>query len=142
MILAPLLALSLTAAPQPPSPPPGGGMAYDATRETTLQGSVTSVDIQTRGPGRMVTLILQVDSTSWRVLVGPEEILNRQNISYAAGDALTVLGAPATGPEGQIFMARRITKAGATLTLLDAHGRPAGMGGNPPREGQSQEAQP
>ena len=135
MILAPLLALSLAAAQQPPSPPPGGGMAYDTTKETTIQGTVSSVDIQTRGPGRMVTLVLRVDSTSWRVLVGPEEILTRQNVSFAAGDALTVLGAPTTGPEGQMFMARQITKAGTTLTLLDANGRPTGMGGTqPPQE--------
>ena len=140
MLTATLLALGLAVQGEPPQPPPqppaeSGAQprppAYDTSRERTLQGAVESVDIRSQGPGRMVTLNLRVDSAAWRIVVGPEEVLARQGVSFAAGDALSVLGAPTDGPDGTVFLARQITRNGVTWTFLDASGRPA-SGAKPP----------
>ncbi|HWQ09071.1 MAG TPA: hypothetical protein VN436_08190 [Holophaga sp.] len=138
MIRETLLVLAIAAATfaQQPPPPPGGGgnggpMAYDASAERTLQGSVTSLDIQSRGPGRMVTLAFLADGTTWKVLAGPEDLLKKQGLGLAAGDSLTIVGCAVKGPEGQMFIARQISKGGTTVTLLDASGRPAGGPGGP-----------
>jgi hypothetical protein len=72
--------------------------------------------------------VFQAESISWKVMAGPEEVAQRQGFSFAIGDSLTILGVPVTGPEGQMFLARQITRDGTTLTLLDAQGRPAGPG--------------
>jgi hypothetical protein len=130
-ILAMGLAIAMPAFTQAPPAPPSGGseapppLAYDLSKETTLQGTVTEVNTGGDGRMRMVTLTFQADSTSWKVMAGPEGLLNRQNIAFVAGDSLTILGVPMEGPEGQGFLARRITKGSVVLNLLDAQGRPA-----------------
>ena len=129
ILLFALAPFAMAEAQQPPMPQPAGPhmrMAYDASKEVTLQGVVSSVEIETRGPGRMISLVFQVDATSWKVPLGPEAVMERQGISFAYGDSLIILGAPVTGPEGQIFRARQITKEGTTLVLLEANGRPSG----------------
>jgi hypothetical protein len=134
-----VLGLSLAAAfaQEPPAPPadgagqprPGGqGMpprlAYDRSQERTLEGTVQAVELRSMGPGRMVSLSFQAEGASWRVLVGPEQLLARQGMTLAAGDALSILGAATAGPEGPVFLARQISKGDATLTLLDGNGQP------------------
>lgn len=117
-------------------------MAYDASAEQTLQGSVTSVDIQSRGPGRMVTLAFLADGTTWKVMAGPEDVLKKHGLTLAAGDSLTIVGCAMKGPEGQVFMARQITRNGITVTLLDPGGRPSGgPGGNGAQPAPSQDGQ-
>ena len=129
------LALAPAAAQEPLAPPAEGGgpsqssqpprpMRYDASAERTLQGTVEAVEARSMGRGRMVTLAFQADGAAWKVLVGPEEILTRQNLSFAAGDVLSILGAAMAGPDGQVFLARQITRGDRVLTLLDASGQP------------------
>ena len=121
LVLA-LASLEVASVQAPPDPPPGGSRrppAYDAASEVTIRGTVTSVEVGTRGPGRLVSLVFQTDSNAWKVIAGPEEVVRRQGATLAAGDTLTITGAPMSGPEGQVFLARQITKGDVTLTLLD-----------------------
>jgi hypothetical protein len=106
-------------------------MAYDASREQTLQGTVVGVKVDARGPGRMVLLTFSTDAATWKVMAGPQEVLRKQGLSLAVKDVLTIVGAPAAVPDGQGFVARTITRDGTTVTLLDADGRPMGGPGQP-----------
>jgi hypothetical protein len=130
-MLRPILALALavSAAAQPAGAPPQGRSLYDSSKEQTLQGTVGSVQTETRGPGIMVSLTFKTDSATWNVMVGPQEVVSKGGLTLAVGDVLSIVGAPVNGPGGTAFMARQITKDGTTLALLDAQGRPTGMPG-------------
>jgi len=120
-------ALPVLAQEPPPGPPPSGGrpqrMAYDATREVTLQGTVTAVNLRNQGPGTLVTLTLQTTEKTMEVTVGPDFVLKAKGFTFAVEDAITVIGAPG---QGQGITARQITRGSETLTLLDESGQPAG----------------
>jgi len=120
-----MLGLALFAQ-EPGGPPPSGegrppAMPYDAAREVTLQGTVTAVQLGTRGPGTFVTLSFQSGSTTWEVLAGPESALKRAGLVLAQGDALTLVGVG----QGSQFMARTLARGEVAVTLLDAQGRPS-----------------
>ena len=63
ILLALCLAVPALAQEPPSGPPPSGRgpsrMAYDTSKEVTLQGVVTAVHTRTQGPGTMVTLTLR-----------------------------------------------------------------------------------
>jgi hypothetical protein len=108
-------------------------MAYDASKEVTLTGSVTAVNVATHGPGPFVTLTFSAGDQTYEVMAGPQAVLNQQGASFSQGDSLTVVGVPMNGPQGASsqatrFMARQITKGSTVITLLDANGQPTGMG--------------
>jgi hypothetical protein len=128
LILAILLVGVGVFAQGPGGPPPEGGrppmMRYDASKEVTLQGTVSAVTTATRGPGTFVTLTFVADGTTYQVLAGPEALLKQSQVSFAKGDALTIVGVAMTGPQGTAFMARQITKGDTVVTLLDGDGRP------------------
>lgn len=108
-------------------PPPGGGRPpmpqYDPSQEVTLQGTVAAVNTSPRGPGTFVTLTFAAAGRTLEVLVGPDVVLKRAQVTFAAGDALTIVGVA----QGNLFLARQITRGDTVLTLLDAQGRPAGL---------------
>ncbi len=111
-------------------PPQGGGQPprinYDASKEVTLQGTVTTVNISTHGPGPFVSLTFLADGTTYDVMVGPQAVLTKQSVTLAAGNALTLVGVASTGGRGTLFMARILNKDGTLVTLLNADGSPAG----------------
>lgn len=118
-------------APDPGGAPPAGQgrpprLGYEASKEATLQGTVTAVTLATRGRGAFVTLAFLAGGTSYEVLAGPEEVLKRLGLTLAKDDVLTIVGAPLAGPDGARFLARTLTKGDLTVTLLDAEGRPTG----------------
>ncbi len=129
----PLLSLVLSMgtlgiAHQAPPPPPASGqpprMQYDLSQEQTLQGTVAQIQTRGQGPMNMVMLTFTVASGSRTVCVGPEGMLARRGLALAVGDALTILGASTQGPDGEVFMARTVTREGTTVDLLDSQGQP------------------
>lgn len=114
----------------PGGPPPGGGppprMAYDASREVTLQGSVTAVQVATRGPGPFVSFTFRSGDTTYQVMAGPQALLAAQQVVLAKDDILTVVGVAQSGPGGSRFLARTLTKGDTVVTLLDSNGQPVG----------------
>jgi len=105
---------------QPPRP------RYDASKEVSLQGTVSAVNVSTQGPGPFVSLSFLSDSKTYEVMVGPQAVLTSQQITFTQGDALTIVGVASTGPRGTLFMARTITKDGTLVTLLNQDGTPVG----------------
>ena len=87
---------SLAGGPPPRVGPPPR-INYDASKEVTLQGTVTTVNISTHGPGPFVSLTFLADGTTYDVMVGPQAVLTKQSVTLAAGDALTLVGVASTG---------------------------------------------
>ena len=91
-----------------PAPRAGAGHPCRSTtrsRRGTLQGTVAAVNTSPRGPGTFVTLTFAAAGRTLEVLVGPDVVLKRAQVTFAAGDALTIVGVA----QGNLFLARQIT---------------------------------
>ncbi len=130
VILASLMVGVALFAQEEGGPPSGGGrppmVRYDSSKETTLQGAVTAVRTETRGPGAFVVLTVAADGRTLDVFAGPEALLKRQGVTFAKDDAVTAVGVAMENPDGTVFVARTITRGETVVTLLDAQGRPVG----------------
>jgi hypothetical protein len=127
-------ALSSLAAAQ--SAPAGrqGSMMYDVKTETTITGTVESVEniTGTGGRGRHgmggTHLVMTTEKESVAVHVGPTTFLAEKGITFAKGDKLEILGSRLTVDNEVVLIARQIKKGDNTWTLRDASGRPAWSG--------------
>lgn len=131
LALAVLTSLGLAAQEPPPPParpdaPRGGGMMrpYDATKEATFKGTVAEVKENTRGERTMVTLVVTIEGKDVPVNLGPDTLLKEKKITFAKGDAVTILGVKMETPRGEMIVPREITKGKETLTLRDKEGKP------------------
>lgn len=115
-------------------PVPAGGQGstmYDVKSETTITGTVESVEniAETGGRGRCCTggthLVLKTDKDSIGVHVGPTAYLAGKGITFAKGDRLEILGSRVTVDKETVLIARQVKKGDNTWTLRDASGRPA-----------------
>jgi hypothetical protein len=117
---------------------PGGGRQgspmYDVNSETTIKGTVESVETITGSGGRGrrglggTHLVLKTEKETLDVHLGPTAYLIEQKIVVAKGDALEILGSRVTVDNDTFLIARRIKKGDDTWTLRDASGRPAWSG--------------
>jgi hypothetical protein len=117
------------------TPPTGqGSKMYDVKTETTITGTVESVEIitGTGGRGRRgrggTHLIVKTQTESIEVHVGPTAYLKEKGIVIAKGDAVEVLGSRVTIDNEPVLIARQIKKSDNTWILRDASGRPAWSG--------------
>jgi len=112
-----------------------GGGNYNPATETTLTGTVDEVK-QMPAPGRGgggVHLILSAASGPIDVHVGPASFVTAKHVTFAKGDALTVVGSKVTMAGQVVVIAREIKKGDQTLTLRDEKGIPLWAGQRPTR---------
>ena len=110
-----------------------GGANYNPATETTVTGSVDSVE-NLPSPGRGgggLHLMLAGPTGRIDVHVGPASFVASRNVTFAQGDALTVTGSKVTVDGEDAVIAREIKKGDQVLTLRDAKGFPlwSGRGG-------------
>ena len=110
-----------------------GGGNYNPATETTLTGTIDSVKTmpsQGRGGGGL-HLLLTATSGPIEVEVGPASFVASKNVTFAKGDAVTVVGSKVTMAGQTVVIAREIKKGDQVLTLRDAKGFPlwSGRGG-------------
>jgi hypothetical protein len=89
--------------------------------------SVKNVPSQGRGGGGL-HLVLTAPSGSIEVHVGPAWFVSSKNITFAKGDALTVVGSKVTLAGQDVLIAREIKKGDQVLILRDAKGFPLWSG--------------
>ena len=124
-------ALAHTATAQAQSP------RYDLKTETTIAGLVVSVetDAAPRGRGRRslggTHLVLQLETGTVEVHLGPSAYLKDKKVDIARGDLLVVLGSKIAIDNEPVFIAREIKKADHVWTLRDRTGRPLWSGRAP-----------
>ena len=112
----------------------GASPMYDVKTETTIKGTVESVDTVTGagGRGRQAVggthLTVKTEKETLAVHVGPTAYLTEKGITLAKGDTLEILGSRVTIDEQSFVIARQIKKGENTWTLRDASGRPLWSG--------------
>jgi hypothetical protein len=111
-----------------------GSMMYDVKTETTISGTVESVENITGAGGRGrrgmggTHLVLKTEKDAVDVHVGPTAYLAEKKIALEKGDRLEVLGSRVTVDKETVLIARQIKKGDQTWVLRDAAGRPAWSG--------------
>ena len=106
------------------------GGNYNPATETTVTGTVDTVKnlpSSGRGGGGL-HLILTVAAGPIEVHVGPASFVSSKNVTFAKGDALTVVGSKVTMEGQEVVIAREIKKGDQVLTLRDAKGFPLWSG--------------
>ena len=116
---------------------PGTGRAaspYDVKTETTIKGTVESVETVTGAGGRGrrglggTHLTVKTEKETLEVHVGPTAYLTEKGITLVKGDTLEILGSRVTIDKEPVVIARQIKKGDNTWTLRDAAGRPVWSG--------------
>lgn len=107
-----------------------GGGNYNPATETTLTGTVSEVkNVPSRGRGAGgLHLVLSAPSGAIEVHVGPASFVSSKSVTFAKGDALTVIGSKVTMAGQEVVIAREIRKGDQVLTLRDAKGVPVWSG--------------
>ena len=112
----------------------GTSPMYDVKTETTIKGTVESVDTVTGTGGRSrhalggTHLMVKTEKEALAVHVGPTAYLIEKGITLAKGDTLEILGSRVTIDKEPVVIARQIKKGDNTWTLRDASGRPLWSG--------------
>jgi hypothetical protein len=103
-------------------------MAYTASRETVLQGTV--IEYQEAASTAPIGAHAKVQTTGGiaDVHLGPASYLKARRFSLAAGDAVRFVGVAAAGKTGSVFLARTVERGGETLILRSPRGGLAANG--------------
>jgi hypothetical protein len=105
-------------------------MMYDVKTETTIRGTVESVETVARGRRGLggTHLVVKTATDALEVHLGPTAYLSEQRITVAIGDAVEILGSRITIDDEPVLLARQIKKGDSSWTLRDATGRPLWRG--------------
>jgi len=107
-----------------PRQPPMRTLAYDATQETVVEGTVLSYTAESATPPIGAHLILQTAAGAIDVHLGAARFLQANNFSLATGDSVRVVGVKSDTRQGAVFLVRVIQKGGQSLVLRTANGAP------------------
>ncbi len=99
-------------------------LAYDATQETVVEGTVLSYTAESATPPIGAHLVLQTASGAIDVHLGADRFLQANNFSLATGDSVRVVGVKSDTRQGAVFLVRVIQKGGQSLVLRTANGAP------------------
>jgi hypothetical protein len=102
-------------------------LAYDATKETVVEGTVASYTAESTTPPMGAHLILQTAAGAIDVHLGAASFLQANHFSLATGDTVKVLGVSCATRQGTVLLARVIQKAGQSLVLRTAKGAPLSL---------------
>jgi hypothetical protein len=96
--------------------------AYDATRETFLQGTVLSFTEASPLPPIGAHVIAQTSSGIVDVHLGPASYLRANQFSLSAGDSVRFVGASIHVNNGDIFLARIAQKGEQSIVIRSLRG--------------------
>ncbi len=102
-------------------------LSYNPNTVETIRGKVTSVGtypIEGISTGGVLLHVRTDEGRTLRVQVAPRPFLDGQNISFRAGDPVTITGSLVKAGEHEILLASQIQTANRTLDLRAADGKP------------------
>ena len=102
-------------------------LSYNPNAVETIHGTVKSVGTYRIEGASMRGVLLNVrieEGRALRVRVGPRSFLDGQNISFRAGDPVTITGSVARTGRHEILLASQIQMANRTLNLRAPDGKP------------------
>ena len=104
-------------------------LAYDAARETTIEGAVVSYTAEAATPPISAHLVLQTSSGVLDVHLGSASYLAANHFFVAKGDSVRVVGVSSATRHGSVFLVRIIQKGQQSLALRTAKGAPLSLAG-------------
>jgi len=104
-------------------------LAYDATQEKVIEGTVLSYSAVAPTPPIGARVQLQTASGTMDVHLGAASYLAANHFYLAKGDSVRVVGASSATRQGTIFLVRLIQKGGQSLALRTAKGAPLSFAG-------------
>lgn len=104
-------------------------LAYDATQETVMEGTVLSYSGDSATPPIGAHLLLQTANGPVDVHLGGASYLQANHFSLAEGDSVRVVGVNSVTRQGAVFFVRVIQKGGQSLILRTAKGTPLSRSG-------------
>ena len=104
-------------------------LAYDATQETVVEGTVLSYIAESPTPPIGTHLVLQTMAGPIDVHLGAASFLQANHFSLAKGDSVRVVGVTSASRQGTFFLVRVIQKGGQSLVLRTAKGAPLSVAG-------------
>lgn len=124
IVIALILAMTMIAAAQQGQG--RGGRRYDPITETTINGKIEEVK---HAPGPAggaggVHLIINTAQGKVEAQLGPARFIEKQELKFAKGDQVEIVGSKVKGAEVETVIAREIKKEGKVLTLRNAQGIP------------------
>lgn len=117
--------IAAVALAQGPGKGSGPMSRYDASTETTINGTIEEIKTLDTMCQAGTHLVLKTDKGNVEIGLGPSKFLADQKLELKKGDQVQVIGAKADTRRGEMFMARQITNNGKTVTLRDEKGMPA-----------------
>jgi len=104
----------------------GGMPRYDTANEATYKGTVDEIRYHDRAgmAGTGTHLIMKSDDKALDVHLGPTDFLAAQQMTFAKGDQIEVIGSKVKFGDAEAIIAREVKKGDKTLTLRDAQGVP------------------
>jgi hypothetical protein len=99
-------------------------LAYDATQETVIEGTVLSYTAESATPPIGAHFVLQTAASAIDVHLGAASFLEANHFSLAKGDTVRVVGVSSATRKGTVFLARVIQKGGQSLVVRTANGAP------------------
>jgi hypothetical protein len=102
-------------------------LAYDAAKETVVEGTVVSYTAESTTPPMGAHFILQTAAGAIDIHLGAASFLQANHFSLATGDTVRVVGVSSATRQGTVLLARVIQKAGQSLVLRTARGAPLSL---------------
>ncbi len=99
---------------------------YDKATEMTVKGVVEEVSPTTTEKNRwaQIRLTLKSDQGTFDIHVGPAAYITSQQVTFAKGNKIEVVGSKVKIRGQDVLLARQITKDGKVLKLRDEQGFP------------------
>jgi hypothetical protein len=102
-------------------------LAYDATQETVVEGTVLSYTAESATPPIGAHFVLQTAASAIDVHLGAASFLQANHFSLAKGDSVRAVGVSSATPQGTVFLVRVIQKGGQSLVVRTANGAPLSL---------------
>ena len=101
---------------------------YDVSKETTLDGTVSSV--KTFAPGKLVGghLFLATGSKTVDAHLGPYALKGVHGVNVSTGEKVKLVGVMSSFHGNQVFLVRKVETENATFTVRNEKGFPLLMG--------------
>jgi hypothetical protein len=112
----------------------GQGPRYDAAAETTLTGTIESIETLDVMCHTGTHIIVKTNQGNIEVALGPAKFLNDQKFDLRRADQVQVVGAKTNTRNGEMFLARQITSGSKKLTLRNDQGVPVWPRGMCPQQ--------
>jgi hypothetical protein len=113
---------------KPPAAAPRS-MAYVASRETVVQGTVVKFEEASKEAPIGAHAQVQTASGIIDVHLGPSSHLRSNHFSLASGDVVRITGARATTRQGGVLLAQTVQRGSDTIVVRSPRGFVVGAGG-------------